>query len=61
MPFLTLYSERKTLSGLGYVSDMNELDCYTATCLINIQAEINKQESEEHKKTASKRGVKNGR
>jgi len=61
MPFLTLYSERKTLSGLGYVSSLDDLDCYTATCLINIQAEINKQESDEHKKTVGKRGLKNGR
>lgn len=60
MPFLTLFSERKTLTGLGFTSDLNELDCYTATCLINIQAEINKQECEEQKKV-SKKGNKHGR
>lgn len=60
MPFLTLYSERKILSGLGYISSINELDCYTATALVNIKAEINKQETEDRKKD-SKKGVKRGR
>jgi hypothetical protein len=40
---------------------MDELDCYTATCLINIEAEIKKQESEARKKETSKGRGKRGR
>lgn len=61
MPFLSLFIERKTLVGLGYVSNMDTLDCYTASCLINIEAEIKKQESEERKREASKARGKRGR
>lgn len=61
MPFLSLYIERKSLAGLGYTSSMDELDCYTATCLINIEAEIKKQEFESRKKETSKGRGKRGR
>lgn len=60
MPFLNLYAERQILSGLGYTSNMDELDCYTATMLVTIKAEINKQESESRKKE-TKKGGKRGR
>jgi hypothetical protein len=61
MPFLALYIERKTLAGLGYTSNLNELDCYTVTCLLNVEAEIKKQESEARKHEASKGRGKRGR
>jgi len=61
MPFLSLYSERKILSGLGYTSSMDELDSFTATILVNIKAELNKQENEEMKRNSKKKGgAKNG-
>jgi hypothetical protein len=56
MPFLSLYSERKILAGLGFTSDLNELDCYTVNMLVNIEAEIRKQEAEERKKASKGRG-----
>jgi hypothetical protein len=61
MPFLSLFIERKTLAGLGYTSNLNELDCYSATCLINIEAEIKKQELESRKRESSKGRGKRGR
>ena len=60
MPFLALYSERKILIELGYTSSLDDLDSHTATCLVNIKAELTKQENEEQKKT-SKRGKGRGR
>lgn len=61
MPFLSLYSERKILSGLGYTSSVDSLDSYTASCLVNIEAEIKKQESESMKRDNSKGRGKRGR
>lgn len=61
MPFLSLYSERKILSELGYTSSMDDLDSISATCLVNIEAEIRKQEKEEREKTSKKGGKKRGR
>jgi hypothetical protein len=60
MPFLTLYTERKVLSGLGYTSSMDDLDCVSACCLLNIEAEIRKQEKEEQDKKIKKGGKKRG-
>jgi hypothetical protein len=56
MPFLALYSERSVLAGLGYMSDINEMDSYSANCLVNIKMEINKQQSEEQKKKSKRKG-----
>lgn len=58
MPFLALFTERTVLAGLGYNSDINDLDCYTAACLVNIKAEMNKQESEEQKRSTKKGGTR---
>lgn len=60
MPFLSLYSQRTILAGLGYTSNINDLDCYTASCLVNIKAEINKQENEEREKSIKKGRSKRG-
>ncbi len=59
MPFLTLYIERQTLSGLGYTSSMDDLDSYSATCLMQINAEIKTQEKEEYE--GNKKRSKHGR
>jgi hypothetical protein len=58
MPFLTLYIERTTLSGLGYTSSMDDLDMETVTSLMHIHGEIKKQEKEatESKKKGRKHG-----
>lgn len=48
------------MAGLGYVSSYDELDTITGTFLVNIEAEIKKQEKEEHDK-AVKKGSKRGR
>ncbi len=58
MPFLALYSERKILAGLGYTLNADDLNCYTATCLINIEAEIKKQEHEKSKRDSKGRGTR---
>ena len=60
MPFLNLFTDRQILSGLGYTSHIDELDCYTATVLTIIKAELNKQESSNRAKD-SKKGGKRGR
>jgi len=59
MPFLSHYVEVKVLNGLGYRQDLNDLDAYTGTCLINIKAELNKLESEDMK-NSSKKGSRRG-
>jgi hypothetical protein len=60
MPFLTLYAESKMLAELGYHSSLDNLDSITATCLVNIKAEITKQENEERDKNAKKGRRKRG-
>jgi hypothetical protein len=61
MPFLMLYVDRKVLNGLGYVSSCDELDAYTATCLIAIESELKKQENDELEKQRKSKGAKRGR
>ena len=56
MPFLMHFVEMKTLNGLGYRQDINELDALTATYLINIKSELNTLEAEDMKKNSKKRG-----
>lgn len=48
--YVHFFIERKRLSALGYTSPIDDLDCYTATCLLLVSQEIDKLEEEEMKK-----------
>jgi hypothetical protein len=48
--YVHFYIERKRLAALGYTSSMDDLDCYTASCLLLVSQELDKLESEDMKK-----------
>lgn len=48
--YVSFFIERKRLGVLGYTSSLDDLDSYTATCLLLVSQELDKLEQEEMKK-----------
>ncbi len=58
--YVYFFIERKRLAALGYNSSIDDLDCYTGTCLLLVSCELDKIEQEEMKKKTV-RGGRRGR
>jgi hypothetical protein len=48
-PIIAEYNARKRLAELGFIDDINNLDCITAECFLIISQEIDKLEVEKNR------------
>lgn len=59
--YVHFFIERKRLRALGFHSSIDDLDCYTASCLLIVSQEIDKLELEETKKKQANGRPRRGR